>query len=731
MSSIIASPFGYGLPYTSLFSVPKTQTTKRRPADHFWDKAIAPPLPAPAAPQIEHKLAHTETNSTWLDADTPAYSDSEDESTNRRQANHYPKKTKNFSRIRQIAFRAFVPKVGSNKQSTVVATEIISQQKISKLDSNGKIEKRSGFTIFNSWRVKSKGANIYAKKMVAVVRQRISSKSPEDQKPKTWEEFHRSYAAEQIDVFDPPMPPMGLDGDKPSAFDNRFYMPPRPENERTRQLVVNRLGLYGSKPFDPSDEGTQKAAKRTALAEKLELEGTAPKTLNEAFVPPPTPSVSDMGVEATVAMMDGVRSGKLPPETLEQHPVFRKIVKQCRELFGTSISMLTIMDEDRQIFLAETGLHGMREVSRDVTFCAHTVLSGRKGFTILDTHKDWRFNNGPLVQNFNSRFYCGVPLMAPNLDGTEESDMAACPLGTLCVVDDKPRDEFGVDERKKLVYMAEYARREIEKWFLNKMAQKMETLEDSHKNFVQEAEKVGGEEDESGDQAVTEALVDTSPSPAEDVSTPEPRRTPVRNSSLTALMNIPSSIISPSPSSIGDTPLKKTPTLQSQGPKIFEDGKSAIKPKMQKIFDLATKLVGDTLDLSLVYLIAVKPAREGSTESDQTVVLSGYNLPSPLPVFDPKLHLRALHAAEGGLLYQNPSTSEAEEAGLKSVTLASDPYASAMIIRVGEEPNGNSGGFLLAGFTSDAKRVIGGEDVSYMKQFSGELSRYTSKLKLQ
>ncbi|EGG11356.1 uncharacterized protein MELLADRAFT_70774 [Melampsora larici-populina 98AG31] len=152
---------------------------------------------------------------------------------------------------------------------------------------------------------------------------------------------------------------------------------------------------------------------------------------------------------------------------------------------------------------------------------------------------------------------------------------------------------------------------------------------------------------------------------------------------------------------------------------------------MQKIFDLATKLVGDTLDLSLVYLIAVKPAPKASSESDQSVILSGYNLPSPLPVFDSKLHLRALHAAEGGLLYQNPSTAESAEAGLNSVALESNPYASAMIIRVGEEPSENSGGFLLAGFTSDAKRVIGGEDVSYMKQFSSELARYTAKLKLQ
>lgn len=41
--------------------------------------------------------------------------------------------------------------------------------------------------------------------------------------------------------------------------------------------------------------------------------------------------------------------------------------------------------------------------------------------------------------------------MAPNLDGSPESDEAACPIGTLCVLDDKPRETFGIEERKKLV----------------------------------------------------------------------------------------------------------------------------------------------------------------------------------------------------------------------------------------------------------------------------------------
>ncbi|EGG11359.1 uncharacterized protein MELLADRAFT_54833 [Melampsora larici-populina 98AG31] len=177
--------------------------------------------------------------------------------------------------------------------------------------------------------------------------------------------------------------------------------------------------------------------------------------------------------------MRGVRSGNLPPETLEQHPVFRKIVRQCREMFDAKISMLSIITDESQIFLAESGLTPLRAAPREITVCAHTVLSGRKGFTILDTKKDWRFAASPLVEHYRARFYSGVPLMAPNLDGAVESEEAACPIGTLCVIDDKPREEFGIEERKKLVYMAEYARREIEEWFKSKLAVKMEVLEES------------------------------------------------------------------------------------------------------------------------------------------------------------------------------------------------------------------------------------------------------------
>ncbi|POW16744.1 hypothetical protein PSHT_06675, partial [Puccinia striiformis] len=82
-----------------------------------------------------------------------------------------------------------------------------------------------------------------------------------------------------------------------------------------------------------------------------------------------------------------------------------------------------------------------------------TILGGKKGFTVLDAQKDWRFENNPAVQSFGHYFYAGAPIMAPNLDGSQEAEQKSCPLGSLCVGDYEPQESFSVEDHKKLVYI--------------------------------------------------------------------------------------------------------------------------------------------------------------------------------------------------------------------------------------------------------------------------------------
>jgi GAF domain-containing protein len=94
----------------------------------------------------------------------------------------------------------------------------------------------------------------------------------------------------------------------------------------------------------------------------------------------------------------------------------------------TPISVMSLIDKDRQWFKAKTGLD-ITETSREVAFCAHTILQTTP-MIIPDAELDARFANNPLVTGeAHIRFYAGVPLVAG-------SGLA---LGSLCVIDRKPR----------------------------------------------------------------------------------------------------------------------------------------------------------------------------------------------------------------------------------------------------------------------------------------------------
>ncbi|EFP90938.2 uncharacterized protein PGTG_17210 [Puccinia graminis f. sp. tritici CRL 75-36-700-3] len=703
---------------------------KSRPSDYFWKKATGATIKTAST----NGEVSAERNEVWLDAFAPAISDSEDESVMKpKKTRTKPKKNVRFTRFRRIAFKAFTPRSDgtSHKNNIVTTTEIIHrEEKIEDFEqddsSDPKDNKRT--TILNSLKFKSSGTKTQVKKMVAVLKVRISASSPPEKHPKTWDEYHRYYANEEIDVFNPPLPPMApeIPDGSPSAFESKFYSAPEPGNEKMRQLTLNRLGIYGGNPYDTTEEGLAKWKARVEAGEKLMADGKAPSSLDSAWERPTSRCSDDRGVdlfeESVIA--SGMKSVPSPPVTLEQHPVLRKIVNECRQLFSTSICLLSVLDDDRQVFLAasgltEVGLPEMRDIPKEISFCAHTILSGRKGFAVLDSHKDWRFENGPLVQNYGVRFYAGVPLMAPNLDKSQKSEEKTCPIGTLCIMDFAPRENFNVDDRKRLVYLSEYARREIEKWFARKMDQKMENLTAVQETWCHELRLVSRSPIREDDSLQSEVLADISSTQTV---------IPSSSRSIFRRFNSVSSISSAStaPSS------HKAPSFQSPmnaGFGLFDDIHAALTPKMRKVFDLATNLIGQTLDFSLVCLVAVVPASV-SNGSARTMILSGYNIPSPVPVIDGNLCLRALRAPQGGLLYQNPTAEESEKAGLRFQSTGVKPCASAMILAIGTEAYHNSGGFILSGYTDDPKKVFGAEDVLFMNKFAQELSNYTSKIQL-
>ncbi len=121
---------------------------------------------------------------------------------------------------------------------------------------------------------------------------------------------------------------------------------------------------------------------------------------------------------------------------------FNGIVELASQMCGTSVALISLVDEHRQWFKAKVGID-VKETHRDLSFCAHTIHQDDI-MTVYDAHVDDRFFDNPLVTGDPGiRFYSGMPLI------TDEGYK----LGTLCVLDQQPK-EISDDQRKSLKILA-------------------------------------------------------------------------------------------------------------------------------------------------------------------------------------------------------------------------------------------------------------------------------------
>jgi signal transduction histidine kinase len=137
---------------------------------------------------------------------------------------------------------------------------------------------------------------------------------------------------------------------------------------------------------------------------------------------------------------------------------FDFLTSMASQICGTKISLVSLVTEDKQCFISHHGLD-VNETSRDVSFCAHAINSPEKAFIIEDARLDLRFFDNPLTTGKPKVvFYAGIPLINSN----------GFPLGTLCVIDDKPHklNEVQVLQLQKLakqtVNLMELKRSQIE-----------------------------------------------------------------------------------------------------------------------------------------------------------------------------------------------------------------------------------------------------------------------------
>lgn len=128
---------------------------------------------------------------------------------------------------------------------------------------------------------------------------------------------------------------------------------------------------------------------------------------------------------------------------------FDRITRLACRLLGVPISLVALVDSERQWFKSRVGID-LPETSRATSFCTHTIQT-HAGLTIEDARLDPRFSANPFVTGEpHVRFYAGIPLAAA--DGSR--------VGALCVIDQKVR-RFDASELATLRDLAAIAGDEL------------------------------------------------------------------------------------------------------------------------------------------------------------------------------------------------------------------------------------------------------------------------------
>jgi two-component sensor histidine kinase len=177
---------------------------------------------------------------------------------------------------------------------------------------------------------------------------------------------------------------------------------------------------------------------------------------------------------------------------------FDELVELASSICGTPISVVNLIDSDRQWFKAEVGL-GVRETPLDTSICSHAILQS-EFVEIEDTRLDPRMlDNDLCTADPGLRFYAGALLQTR--DGL--------PLGTLCVLDYQPRTLTAV-QRRSLQIIAKQVMMQLDlRLALKNQAMLMHEIDHRVKNSLQSVSSlVQIQRRQSTEQSVRDALDD-------------------------------------------------------------------------------------------------------------------------------------------------------------------------------------------------------------------------------
>ncbi len=196
------------------------------------------------------------------------------------------------------------------------------------------------------------------------------------------------------------------------------------ENSPELKILV---GLWGATENVPAaaqrlrasgaDEVVVSFAEAAAQLGKL----YAPLVEEMTLAPLPTNETERLAALDRWQLLDGRTDAALDRQTA-----------RLSRILEVPIALVTFIDGENQWFKSQSGLPEdvaqQGHVARSLSICGHVVASNDI-LIIEDLRRDRRFANNPFVKEKKLRFYAGVPLRSE--DGL--------PLGSLCVLDTKPR----------------------------------------------------------------------------------------------------------------------------------------------------------------------------------------------------------------------------------------------------------------------------------------------------
>ncbi|KNC98437.1 uncharacterized protein SPPG_09348 [Spizellomyces punctatus DAOM BR117] len=158
------------------------------------------------------------------------------------------------------------------------------------------------------------------------------------------------------------------------------------------------------------------------------------------------------------------------------------VVELTRKHFAAEHAILSFVLEDEAMFRLENT--DFCTSDRSISICSHSVLRhGKEGMVILDTHKDWRFQQNPNVLNAPFvRFYASAHLITA--DGFN--------IGSLCVIDSTSRDAFSDQEMEELQRFANLVMSQLDVWVYKKEVEERDRREEALAEYAQ-ASLVGHE----------------------------------------------------------------------------------------------------------------------------------------------------------------------------------------------------------------------------------------------